>query len=464
MFLSVFRFVALLVLWWALLWFALPLDFFALSLPSLALLHFAPPVATVAAWASFKRARAAHKKKREAAVVAGAAAEQHRLESAMAVARETGLERRRVHVDCRGVWMSVSQAPKWHDGKLPPPCQIIEQGLRAENVEGETALYPVLQQVLEALLMQCGAADYLPLYLLPRRGQGDAEQIEKLRQAWKQARTALQRQDATLQPEGRLLPGTGDVASRIIDLFGDAPSLAALLLLGMDAPPKSAPVVVAMLFSRPDLVMPEPKASAGRDDDPYAPYWERERALDREIDAPDWARIPPSLRPDLMALKPLAALHRGRASDPGAAPGKGGVLARGLRSLIEALLDDAGLREPSALELGWLVHDCGLAAHDVAAGGRLAAVLSALRGLGCELDPLDEASDVPDAYGETGAARGAVMLAEALIRTGQLQKPVLVADFNGQDVGVGLTRCPMNANDPILESRADGCNLQMAHQ
>ncbi|MDR3212504.1 MAG: hypothetical protein LBT71_01080 [Azoarcus sp.] len=61
--------------------------------------------------------------------------------------------------------------------------------------------------------------------------------------------------------------------------------------------------------------------------------------------------------------------------------------------------------------------------------------------MGCELDVLEETNNLDKEHGDVGAARGVLMLAEAIILAAQLQKPVLAAEFGeGDAVAMGLVR------------------------
>jgi hypothetical protein len=91
------------------------------------------------------------------------------------------------------------------------------------------------------------------------------------------------------------------------------------------------------------------------------------------------------------------------------------------------------------LDLGWFAHNSGSAF-------RLGALSPALIDCGCEIDPFKDAGELEKEYGDVGAARGALMLAEALIRVAQLQKPVLTARFDGdKSIEIGLI-CPFHEN------------------
>jgi len=469
--LGLLRYGSLTAIWWAVVWYVLPVDLRSMSVPTLVMMHIGPPLVVMSAWSMIRRLRShlhfKREKKAEAAKVAAAKAE----DEAARAAHQAELDRRRAHVDCRGAWMVVPEAPEWYEGG-PAQCLVLEQG--EEEIEAS------LQQVLEVAFMQSEGAAYLPLYLLPRRDVDGGSQLEEARQAWRQAYDSFGFADKSIKPDCKFLPGSGDIASRVIAVFEGDPDLPALLLAGADAVEGGAAddadddeqqakhAVVALLFSRPGLALPAAPPPRKKDEaDPHTPYWESDHG--RGPDAPGWGRVPVPLRPGIIALPPFAVLPRARVASLDGAAGKSATLARLLHGLVDPLLVDAGLRdlpyagdakpapeadkaageaEPDAappLELGWLVHNSG-PLDDREAGTRLAAVTAALKDFGCELDPIAEAGNASVEHGDSGAARGALMLAEALIRTAQLQKPVLVAEFDGPEIGVGMTCPPPETN------------------
>jgi hypothetical protein len=242
-------------------------------------------------------------------------------------------------------------------------------------------------------------------------------------------------------------------------LFDRDPTLPALVLLGLDSPLGAGPkrdvlsgaagpraraghAVAAMLFSRPGLTLTGTESGRDHGQDIYTPYWEHGHG--RKAGPSYWSRIPLPLAPGLLAMRPFAALCRTRSA---AGRKHGRALAQQIGGLVEEALIDAALRgepgesgETAAFDPGWLVHNCG-EPGDSGAGERLASTASALHRLGCELNPVTGADNVAEVHGDLGAARGALMLAEALMCVAQLQKPVLVVEFDGEDgIGVGLAR------------------------
>ncbi|MDR1424833.1 MAG: hypothetical protein LBI92_09585 [Azoarcus sp.] len=464
---KILLFALLAALWCAVVWFALPLDLRTLPTPTLAALHVGPPVAYVAVWALAKRVFVMYRAwAKKAADAAQAAEEQTRREAARAEYL-ADIERRRAHAECRGVWMEVLEAPRWH-GEESAQCVISAQDAKALASLGARALAASLQRVFEEAFAQCGAAAYLPVHVFVGDGSEAAIRLDQVKQAWQAAVTALGFGDETLRPDCRLLSGEGDIASRVVALFDSDPALPALWLAGLDsrlgevdASPRAGHCAVAVLLSRPGLVLADRETVEHDEHDPYIPFWEFEHGV--ETDSTLWSRIPPSLRWGLLALPPVALLYRARTLRFDAPGGKGGALAQRIQGLIEPLLVDTGLRDqsfteegrkgekpeqgdaPEPLDVGWVVHDCGLDRRTV--GKRLAGIALALSGFGCEIDPFDETSDINKEHGDTGTARSVLMLAESLIRSAQLQKPVLTVEFDDPDIGVGLTRPPLETNE-----------------
>ncbi|MDR0702780.1 MAG: hypothetical protein LBF61_10345 [Azoarcus sp.] len=463
-------------LWCAALWYALPLDLNALSIPALLGVHAAPPLLAEATWFVFKRIRTSHAERAKKAAEKSGEAEKQSESEAARVAAEKALCRRRAHVECRALWLEVTGMPEWLED-MPPQCTLIER--QPEDVRGTgnaAALSRALQGIFEAILGTEPLA-WLPVYLLSGDDpENDMQRLEWLRRAWQKA-AAVCGAEAPLKCG--ILPGEGLVAGRVIALFESDPELPALMLLGMDSPlaeetremddveetggdsqklggPGHA--VAAVLLSRPGLVLPEDAkiAATGRKEaDDYTPYWERS-----EVGAPGpaagWGGMPARLPPVFLeSLKPFAALCRSRLA---ACPTRGYVQI--LEEAIENVFIDAGLREmpgergsdkkspepetPRPPDLGWLLHEDGEGSEkDISA--RYSRFTAGLTGTGCEIDALEEADNLREKHGDVGAARDALMLAEALIRAAQLQKPVLAAGFGEKDnVVISLAR-PISA-------------------
>jgi hypothetical protein len=454
-------------LWCAALWYALPLDLAALSPPDLVGLHVAPPLLAEAAWFAFKRIRAARAEKAKDAAEKTAEAEKQAEIEAAEVAREEALRRRRAYVECRALWLEVIKIPDWLK-EVPTQCSLVER--QVQEVQGrrsETVLLRALQEVFEVVLSNEPLA-WLPVYLLAGRDlENDARRLKWLRQAWQKA-AVVRGTETRCQCE--MLPGEGAVAERVISMFESDSELPALILLGMDSPlveelggaeeadgdlqqrNVQGHAIVAALLSRPGLALPEDMKAAAvehKEADDYTPYWER-GDMSAARSAAGWGEMPLRLQPVFLeSLKPFAALCRSRQT---VCPERGYM--RALKETIENVSIDAGLlkmpgererneespdaKTPESLDLGGLLHNSG-EGDDQDAFARRARLVSGMTGLGCEIDVLEEASNLDEEHGDVGAAYAALMLAEALIRAAQLQKPVLTAEFGENDeVVVGM--------------------------
>ncbi|MDR3212522.1 MAG: hypothetical protein LBT71_01170 [Azoarcus sp.] len=475
------------VLWWAALWFALPVDLSRQSPGVLLIWHGGPPLAAVTLWWLFGRVSAWRADRQEKAAQKARKAARETAREAGGQAHRQALAHRCACVECRAVWVAVPGIPRWYKDK--PAGTLLKQD--AEKVRGagrEAALFASLQQVFKAALQQCKAVAGLPLYIAP--GGSEPIRRERVMEAWRLALTV--RDDfgrAPLHSECSSLSGEGDIVSRALELFERDPALPAFILLGMDSPlgdapeeddfavvrrqaPRSGHAVVAMLLSRPGLSAP-PLGSGERAPDRdeidlnMLPYWERDR-LGKSVEI-QW-RVP--LLPDFWILTPFAALHRMRHVPHEARPG---AMARRMGEALEEALIDAGLRdwpsednepgkdsapeksepppadEAEPLELGWLVHDAGDEEYP-ARPARLVAIADALKKPGCEIDLLTQASNVVDEQGDTGAARDTLMLAEALIHAARCGKPALMAMFAGNgDIRLGFAQ-PVLAAPNFLSS------------
>jgi hypothetical protein len=473
-------FCALVLLWLLLVWFALPVDLDGLSLPALVSLHLGPPVSMAAAWFLGKRtwawqtARKANQTKQVAAQEAQARREAERTQ------RQAALQQRRAYLECRGIFLALSRAPDWLAAP-PPPCRLFMQDTEIlPGTGGEAALAGGLLRLFQAAFLQSAAIAWLPVYVIPRRGPDPEAQLDGVRNAWRQA-AALPgcfEGDPPL-PDCRLLRhGERPLAARVMALFEEDPALPALCLLGMDSPLGEAPengdlnratapggkeglrpghAVTVVVLSRPGLLAREADETvlARQLADSFMPYWERERVsktLDRVAASPSWGRLPWPLQADFCALKTFAALYRPESADWRDEGVPGNEQARRIQASIASAAINAALRdpppadavaeerkEPAPLKLGWLVHNSGGVESSVAAD-RLATVLRALGGLGCELNAAKRAGNLLVEHGDVGAAGSVLMLAEALIRAAQLQAPVLMLEFRHGAMDATLAR------------------------
>jgi hypothetical protein len=453
MFFAVLRVLLVFVLWWALLWFVLPVDWSREGPLSLVFQHVAPPLLVMVMWWLFKRLRVWYALRAEQIAAQRMAAEDEGQQKAAQAAHREGLLARRAHVECRGVWMALSRPPDWmRKGAFP---FIREDAERIRESERVDALAASLERVLGAAFRQCEALAWLPVRLA-HDGYDGLEAADRVVGVW---RRAVEASGMTHLPplDCQVLPGTGNLVERAIDLFRDAPALPAVLVLGMDSPLADAPrdfgaghAVLALLLCRPGLDALETGQpdSGMQEADPYTPFWER--ASDPVAEVIQWGNIPPALRRDFLSCcPPIATLHKPAGlAEPDSWQAR--AVVRQIRDLVCESFVQAGLRdapfgeaasapeEAANPDIAWLVHDSP-DAH------RFAALSSAMLDCGCELDSIAEASNARNACGNVGAAREALMLAVASIRAMQLGKPVLLAGFGkegGMHVGVARPHDP----------------------
>jgi len=459
-FLRFFLLLAVLaLLWCAVLWLGLPDEWIqnllqSGSLSSLIAAHAGPPLfaaLTLKTGQRFWRWRAKRAEKTTAKK------ESNKKQSALENAKTTHqkeLARRRAHVECRAAWAVVSETPDWFK-KEPKKFALVPR--EVEKIQGtgrETALTASLRQVFEKALLSCEASAFIPVMLL----SDEAAHQDWAKRAWHEATAAFDIEHAPSQPCVHL-PGQGNIPDRVIDLFEENPNLPAVLLVGMDSPlaeaqqtdgpiePTSRPghAVVALLLSRPGLSAPKdvPITNPERDADPYTPFWERELKAKQVPDTPGWGRVPPALRPAfLQASPPIATLHR--TSTIRSPASKKFALKKQVHEVLKEVFIHGGLhdvpfeeKEPEAAPetpaIGWLVHNTDSAG--------LGSVIFSLMDHGHDLEPLVETSHIAEAHGNTGAACGALMLAEATMRAAQLKQPVLVAELSTDSgMGIGLVR------------------------
>jgi hypothetical protein len=460
MFIGVLRFCLIAGLWCLALWlFLLPVDLTALSIPALVGAHIGPPLLVEAGWFAFKRVRVARAKKKVVlAEKTGESSKQAEIDSARA-AREAELRHRRAHAECRRLWLDIdgeSDLLKGAPEGLFMP--FVRQG--AQGAESKTLLPAALQQVLESVLSDEYLA-WLPVYLVPGHKE-DAQRLKWIAQAWQEAAAIY---GIETRCQCGMLPGKGSVTERVIDLFENDPEVPALILVGMDSPladgmedtndadTKSAPghVVAMMLLSRPGLGLPGDARAAPveqKEAGVYTPYWERGDMSAHLV--PGWGEMPEKYLPDFLEIKPLAALCRSR---PVICPGRKELPA--LKEALENALVDAGARKlpfeseqdgkpeepPEPPELGWLVYNNG-EGDQKAVSSRHARLMTCVSTLGCELDMTEERTILDEECGDVGAAaRSVLILIAAIARAGQLQKPVLAAEFREEDeIVLGLVR------------------------
>lgn len=473
-------FALLAALWWALLWLVLPISWLQGEFPSFIAVHVVPPFLPITAWVAGKRTWAWRKVKIKDRAEKIEAAEKAAAQEAAKAEHHKTQEQLRTFVECRAVWAAFASIPKWTEAGAKQ-CVIVEQPPEfLQGIGREAALTPSLQSVFSVAFEKCKAAVWLPVYF----ASDDTAQQGWIERAWEQAVEEGNIESYPPQPDCALLPGSGEIQDRLIALFENCPDLPAAILVGMDSPladaVQQAPgsrlghAVAALLLSRPGLSAPSEAQIAAAShwheaDDPMMPFWERERAHSAEA-SPAWGNMPLALQPEFLKnFPPIATLHRA-AILHNPAPrqnaltqqfhetAQGALIRAGLRELPfegeKQKIEQAKPKEPEFLDLGWVVHN--------ADPNSLGALTPALNSLGCELDPITEASNVVTEHGDAGEAREMLMLLESLIRVAQLQKPILIAGFdNNKGISIGLA-CPAYPKPTAADTEKPAPQLEEA--
>ena len=464
MLIGVLRLCLVAGLWCLVLWYVLPVDLSALSIPALIGAHIGPPLLVEVGWFAFKRIRVARAKKKEAlAEKTGEASKQAEIDSARA-AREAELRHRRAYAECRKLWLDIVGDPTLLEG-VPGGQFMLSARQGVPGSGSKTVLPAALRNVFESMLSEEYSA-WLPIYLVPGH-RDDAQRLKWIAQTWQEA-AAIHGIETRCQCA--MLPGKGSVTDRVIDLFENDSEIPALILMGVDSPladgtgspnddeadadPKqSAPLghaVVAVQLNRPGLGLPDIKAASAerKAAGVYTPYWERGDMSARL--ATGWGEMPEKYLPVFLDIKPFAALCRSR---PVTCPERRYLPA--LQEALENALIDAGVQKlpfereqdgkapeeaPEPPDLGWLVCNNG-AGDGQTVLSRHARLVTGVLGLGCELDLTGERTVLDEKCGDVGAACSVLILAAAMARAAKLQKPVLTAEFSeGDEIVLSLAR------------------------
>ena len=455
------RLLLLFTLWWAVLWLALPIDWLRGGLPSFMAWHLAPPLLGVAAWKLSRRGWTWHVARTQKAEAEKKCAEQAQQQGIEEAAYQEKLARRRAHIECRGAWVTLAKVPVWAEENSAEYYSVFEEDVGEVQKTGRAAaLSASLEQVFGAALGRSEALVWLPVILAH-----EGIPLDEVEKTWKEVAESNYLEFPP-SPDCRPLPGAGNVADRLIDLFEDDPSLPAVLVLSMDSPLADAPkkpgeghAVLVLLLARPGLDALEigqtdfdtPKVKS---DDPYVPYWERDASVD--TGTIQWGHIPPLLRQAFLWRCPrMATLHKS-SSIANPAAERRHAKAKRMRGAIydafvhaglcdEAFGESSGSGERKLPEIGWFVHD------SPGADSFVALAMALVNGDG-KPDPVDEASKFPDECGNVGTAREALMLAVAVLRATQLNKPVLLAGFGeNEEVHFGVSKpCDFGYSDDEL--------------
>jgi hypothetical protein len=348
---------------------------------------------------------------------------------------ETAPERLNAHAECRGIWAALPKAPDWM--KDAPCVMPAKEEVPPEYVEDIAGWY--FEWVFKKAFEQSEALVWLPVMLADSRMSA-----EQAGNAWRSAVNACDIKQSPPWPDCRVLPGTGYVADRVIALLENNPGWPAVLVAGAEASPAGGLedaaaeyAAAVILVARPGLCVPEGVVAAsfgGPVDSRFLPFWDRE---DRNSVAwHQWGNVPPPLVPDFLACcLPVATLHRSVFAEE-TEPGKFRALQKQVHDALLRVFsrDIQPAVSGNPPDIGWLVHGGGSSA-------RFIALSRALSDIGCEVCPVTEGSNIREECSSGDMAHSVLMLAGALARAVQVNKPALVAGFN-EDVGiyVGLVR------------------------
>ncbi|AUH53684.1 hypothetical protein CXB49_17670 [Chromobacterium sp. ATCC 53434] len=457
--------------WWALLWLALPQSWQRISPSAILMLHLAPPMllgAAIKLWGYLKEKRAADEARQQEEQ---AATERDGQREAARAQHLAALQERQWAVACRWLWAAATPAkdePAWLAQTGDGATWIALDKDEVEAGDALDALAPYLAELLTGLYAEAPGAAWLPLYLEPMAQVAGVEQLTRIKALKKQAAAAGLGADTQTSGDCRFLPGSGQLADRVLQVLRQDPELPGLVVLAADAPLAARDeeddwvelepalrehrrwhgepglAVVAMLFLRDGLPLPlEWRQQEGAD--PYQPYWEKDFAGP----AAGWGAVPSSRQASLAGLPTLAVLAQ--SSSVSLAQGRALQLARSLQPVLDnalvnaALLDypfspeEARPEKNQASSLAWLCHNSG----QIDVGGvRLAAIATALSRHQVELHPIDEASNVVREWGDAGAATPLLLTAAAVSHCARLQAPAVITHFENELVSLALARPP----------------------
>lgn len=459
---------------WALLWFAVPVDWLQLSPTAVLSLHLLPPLLLTSAYQWWQRVQQLRQVQAEQAEALAEQAEQAQAEQAARQQQQAVLASRREAVDCR--WLRVlthgsDNPPAWLDE--PDVLPYWEASLPDER-DGSLLDYlaPAAIEAWQALYVELPGAACLPLLLQASRQVNGMEYMQQVR-AWQQM-AWQQAWPGRTQPlaDCRFLADGVAIPDQVLACLQQDPALPGVLVLAADAPAlfageeddsdsaiwpvraqgvPGAALVLAVLM-RTDLPAPELLAAEpGGDADPYQPYWERPLAVTGQA---VWGAVPEA---DQAAFARQALHVRLAQSARAALPQQGTLpLTRTLQTLLDDALINGGVLDdcppqqadsPAAGSLpapGWLVHNSG----ELAAGGvRLAAIASNLSRREIDLHPIDQASHTVRDWGDTGQAASLLQLAVTVLQGHRLQMPVLQVHFDDEEVAVSVAY-PVTDKEP----------------
>ena len=502
MFRSLLLLIGLVALWTLSLWFVLPIDLSVLPYRQLILLHVLPPLALggvgliLRAWRRGRKARALARQQ------ADEEAQQREVMTTARQQREAEWTRLHFGCDCRAaVVTGLGDDASALKSALPETPPADEEGEESDTEsDGDAAVVsPVLnaelqefagplRQALESIYQEIPAALALPVYLVPPTHISAIDIIALVRKSIHEIGARLD-PPIDVSPDKvqvAFAPSGNDAADSVIELFDRNPDLPGAVLLAFDSPVQRNQVAYTQLATSAQraafaadlderaawsgapgraivaLLLTHPKISAmlatiqgySQDSDAainaMTTFWERTAVPNGQLAA--LARIAPAERETLGRQPVLARIHR-------SAFGQTELQARTLelnrmcRSLMEKTLLAGGLlptsrgsddeaiapipetEESKPAALRWLVHNAGTVAR---CGPRLSALAAAIRDLGFDLHPQDEATNVASVSGDFGLATAWVMLAETVMRSSDTHGAALCADFQ-QGAGVAMS-------------------------
>ncbi len=482
------------VVWIAVLWFGISLNYAAWNPGALIALHVVPPLLTWGSWRLMHswliRRRKHAAQERDAKV----AAEQQKKMDEIHQRHLQELATRHFHCECRAIAMQAkAAAPEMlFDIDLPNVKLQLASAEGDESDEFEAlekadpalaigGFAPLIYETLLQLYDNCPAAIVLPIYVAPPE-QGDLVKISTgLRRIHKEIVEAMEPvptlpNDATFV---RFLHCDDNMVNAVLSVFEDDPALPGAVILAFDSPLVQAQAtglgatpqekwagppsqgVIAMLMTAAGL-------------SPLLAQSLQDRKVSFGLPRADLVTIKllshasRVARKQLMELPVMAQIRRSASiSLKSETQSRRPELHNKLTTLLERAKTNAGLSgqplipddevtdKPAAsdsakadednVECGWLIHNAGSVD---AMGPRLAATATAMTYHKINIDPLDEATNVAIVLGNFGKATGIGMLALSTMQSAMLKQEVLCTDFNQAESASMFFVVPPSEEEP----------------
>lgn len=451
--------VVLAVVWAAILWFAITPDFSKWGLWTFVLAHVLPPLTIGACWFIWRRSI-----KRKEAALAQSREEQARAEREAALAeargkREEELRERRFACDCRAI--AISHLVVNDALELPELDQVLFRPIAVEQAHaGNTSdnlldgLEEAITNALRHVYAKCAAASVFPVYVVPPSSISFDEAVKRIRTIHRRLADELALPIAFTDgtPSVRYLTTGESAANTVINLFASISDLPGAVILSFDSPllgsatendPEYAGKPSHGAFT---LLVTHPQLSAmlgqfgSRDgvesSDAMTPYWEKGPQVTEHLGLLNMLPVP--LLNGLNNLPVLGRIHQGVSAQ---AISMGSMALTSLaQTLIGRAQVNAGMADLPAIDEAdesaknipapsccWLVHNAGSTAT---AGGRLAAVMTAMSYFGFELHPFSAATNSIAQIGELNHATPVGMLALTMAQVAARQEPAMYAEFS----------------------------------